>query len=82
MANTPEMNSAASGLAALSICESRLLALSDLKIMDKKEGDGVLKDAAAAHRGAGTSTQDTALHLEAATIIDRIKAGENSIPRR
>ena len=78
---TMDSKGAAAGFAALAICESLLLALSDLKIMAKKEADGVLEDAAAPHRGAGPSTQDAAMHLEVVNIIDRIIAGGNSIPR-
>jgi hypothetical protein len=81
MANSTEIKGPAAGLAALSICESLLLALSDLKIMGEKDAGGVLEDAAAAHRSAGTSTQDAELHLEVVTIIDRIIAGGNSIHR-
>jgi hypothetical protein len=80
-ANSTEIKGAAAGLAALSICESLLLALSDLKIMGEKDAGGVLEDAAAAHRSAGASTQDAELHLEVVAIIDRIIAGGNSIRR-
>ena len=76
-----KMNGAAAGVAALSICESLLLALSDLKIMGAKDAGGVLEDAAAAHRNSGASAQNAALHLEVVAIIDRIIAGGNSIPR-
>jgi len=41
----------------------------------------VLEDAAAAHRHVGGSTQNTALHLEVAAIIDRIIAGSNPVPQ-
>jgi hypothetical protein len=81
MDNSTDVKGVAAGLAALSICESLLLALSDLKIMGEKEAGGVLKDAVAAHRGVGISTQDAALRLEVIAIIDRIIAGGNSIPR-
>lgn len=81
MAKPTDTTSVAAGLAALSICESLLLALSDLKIMRDKDASGVLEDAAAAHRGAGASTPEVALHLEVVAIIDRIMSGGNSIPR-
>ena len=48
----------ASGLAALSICESLLVSLRDLEIMGEKEVVGILKDASAAHRNAVASAQD------------------------
>ena len=81
MTNLTEATGVASGLAALSICESLLLALSDLKIMGEKDVGGVLDDAAAAHRSAGASTKDAALHLQVVAILDRIIAGGNSVPR-
>lgn len=82
MPDPTDITSAASGVAALSICESLLLALSDLKIMGRADGDGVLTDAATAHRGAAGSSQEAALNREVVTIIERIIAGKNSIPRR
>ena len=48
----------ASGLAALSICESLLVSLRDLKIMGEKEVVGLLRDASAAHRNVVVSAQD------------------------
>jgi hypothetical protein len=81
MASPTDINGAASGLAALSICESLLLAMGDLKVMDEKEVVGVISDAAAAHRNAGGSTKDKALHLEVVTILDRIIASGNSVRR-
>jgi hypothetical protein len=81
MPNSTETKGAAAGLAALSICESLLLALSDLEIMGEKDAGGVLEDAAAAHRSAAASRRDAGLHLEVVAIIDRIIAGGNSIPR-
>lgn len=83
MADDRDLNGTASGLAALSICESLLVALSELEILTAKDAGGVLKDAASAHHtaaetGAGA---DAATHREVAAIIDRIIAGGNSIPR-
>lgn len=71
----------ASGLAALSICESLLLAMGDLKIMGEQHAIGVVTDAAAAHRGAGVSAEDIAVHAEVVAILDRIIAGGNSVRR-
>lgn len=79
---SPNTMSVASGMAALSICESLLLALGDLKLMGETDAIGVITDAADAHRAAGgKSPQDAAMHLEAAAILDRIIAGGNSIRR-
>lgn len=64
----------------MSICESLLLALGDLKILCKKDLIGVLEDAAAAHRGTGTNDEEMAYHLEAGAILERIMAGRNPLP--
>ena len=77
-----DLPTSASGLAALSICESLLLAMGDLKLMAEHDVIGVIKDAADAHRGAGTSPEDIVLHTEVAAILDRIIAGGNSVRRR
>lgn len=69
----------ASGLAALSICESLIIAMSGLKIIDAKDAVGVITDAASAHRGAGGSPDAIAMHLEVTAILDRILTGGNSI---
>ena len=76
-----EIQNTASGLAALSICESLLLAMGDLKIMGENDADGVISDAASAHRGAGSTADEKALHIAVAAILDRIISGGNSIRR-
>lgn len=81
MTDSTEIVNAAAGLAALSICESLLLAMGDLKIMGETEAVGVISDAADAHRGAGSSDQEKAVHRQVVTILDRIIAGGNSIRR-
>lgn len=78
MADPIDMNGTASGRAALSICESLLIALSDLKIMEVTETSGVLRDAAAAHRNAGGADDEAEMHLAVAAVIERIIAGRNS----
>ena len=68
------------GSAALSICESLLIALNDLKIFDDKETRAVLVDAATTHRHAATLVAaDSEEHLAVATLIDRIIDGKNSV---
>ncbi len=73
------MNSNAAGLAALSICESLLLSLTDLEIIEDKEAVSILQDAAAAHRGAVAEAQNPEAHQAAADVIDRIIKGKNSV---
>lgn len=69
------------GRAALSICESLLLALNDKKILPEKEILGILSDAAAAHSTAPEDEgQDT--HKAVAALIKSILDGGNSVRRR
>jgi hypothetical protein len=58
-----------------------LLAMGDLQIMSEKDTIDVISDAAAAHRNAGETPHDVALHREVASILDRIIAGGNSVRR-
>jgi len=68
------------GHAALAICESMLLALSDQKVLDEPEVIGILEDAATAHRNAvPLGHGDAATHVAAATLIEAIIAGGNSV---
>lgn len=73
------MTSNAAGLAALSICESLLLSLTDLKIIEGGEAVSILEDAAAAHRGAIAEAENPQAHQAAADVIDRIIKGKNSV---
>ena len=45
-------SSGTAGHAALAICESMLLSLTESKVISKAEAKGILEDAAAAHRNA------------------------------
>lgn len=81
MAHPSDITNIASGLAALSICESLLLAMGDLKIMGEDEALNVISDAASAHRNAGGTEQEIAIHREVAAVLDRILAGGNSVRR-
>jgi hypothetical protein len=69
---------AAFGLAALSICESLLVALHDLRIIGEQEVVGILKDASAAHHNA-EGARDPKAHTAAAAVIDCIIAAKNSV---
>ncbi len=60
------------GLAALSICESLLLALKDRKILPEDEIMGILVDAAAAHTNAPAGPGQTATHKAVAARIQNI----------
>lgn len=68
------------GHAALAICESLLLALGDRKFFDEREVLGILEDAATAHRNAVPLARgEGATHEAAATLIEAIIAGGNSV---
>ncbi|MDG3041748.1 hypothetical protein P6F28_10710 [Roseicyclus marinus] len=68
------------GTAALSICESLLLALNDGKILPEREIVGILRDAANAHEFAPGADQ-AEMHKAVAELINGIIAGGNSVRR-
>ncbi|MFD2192340.1 hypothetical protein [Pistricoccus aurantiacus] len=70
-----------SGMAALSICESLLLAMNDHKLLPEGEIIGLLHDAAAANENAGGSEAERKMHQAAASQINLIIAGGNSVRR-
>jgi predicted metal-dependent phosphotriesterase family hydrolase len=73
--------SGAAGHAALAICESMLLSLTENKVIDQTEARVILADAAAAHRNAIPLVTDggTVAHEEAALLIETILKGGNSV---
>jgi hypothetical protein len=73
--------SGAAGHAALAICESMLLSLSENKIIDDSEARAILEDAAAAHRNSIPLVTDggAAAHEEAAALIETMLKGGNSV---
>ena len=81
MREMPNNDSSIEGQAALSICESMLIALSDLKVVTQKAARDVLTDAASAHRGSGGNPGQVAKHEAIAVIIDRVRTSANSVPR-
>ena len=71
--------SGAAGHAALAICESMLLSLTENKIIDQAEARAILEDAAAAHRNSIPLLADGAAHEQAATLIEALLKGGNSV---
>jgi hypothetical protein len=69
------------GTAALSICESLLLALNDRNILPEAEIVGILRDAAAAHSNDNGEDGRPDLHAAVAALINGILAGGNSVRR-
>ena len=78
MANDTDPN-CNNGTAALNICESLLLALTDLKVISEENVRGLLTDVATAHDGAVASSQTPESNQAVAEIIRRILAGKNGI---
>jgi len=77
MSHSLEVEIRFSGLAALYICESLLLALDDQNVLSHDEVRGVLEDAAAAHRNAEGTPQQIEEHHAVAAIIERILGGKH-----
>ena len=73
--------SGAAGHAALAVCESILLSLTENKIIDKAEARAILADAAAAHRHSIPLGRDGTAHEEAATLIEALLKSGNSVRR-
>jgi hypothetical protein len=71
----------AAGMAALGICESLLLALTDLDIMSEVAVRDVLTDVATAHHEAATASQTPKRHQAVIEIVQRILAGKNGLRR-
>jgi hypothetical protein len=69
------------GLAALSICESLLLALSDHKTLSEWEILGILRDAADSHANVPEASDAAHFHAEVAAVIRKIIARGNSVRR-
>jgi hypothetical protein len=82
MAPMTDEKDVAAGCAAFAICESLLLALTELKVLDDDDARGILEDAAATHRGAASTAPDAALHNQAAHLIEHIISVRNALPRR
>lgn len=70
-----------SGMAALSICESLLLALNEGDVLPESEIVGVLQDAADAHENARGPEAEVEMHKAVAALINRIIDGGNSVRR-
>ena len=70
------------GNAALTICESLLLAMNDRNLLPEHEILGILKDAALTHEQATAEDGDENMHKAVAVLIRKIIAGGNSVRRR
>jgi hypothetical protein len=70
----------AAGLAALSICESLLIALTERKIISEQETRGLLTDVAAAHSEAALHVPAPERHQAVVEIVQRILVGKDGVP--
>lgn len=71
----------AQGMAALGICESLLLALTDLKVISAEDARDLLTDVATTHTEAAAASQTPERHQAVIDIVERILAGKNGIRR-
>ena len=69
----------ADGMAALGICESLVIALTDLKVIGEKEARDLLTDVATTHNEAAAVSQTPEKHQAVAEIVRRILAGTNGV---
>jgi hypothetical protein len=67
------------GRAALGICESLLLALTDLKIINDKQCRDLLTDVATAHAEAAATSKTPGEHEAVVAIVQRILDGKNGL---
>jgi hypothetical protein len=71
----------AQGMAALGICESLLLALTDLKVISAEDARDLLTDVATTHTEAAAASQTPERHQAVIDIVERILAGKNGMRR-
>ena len=69
----------ADGLAALGICESLLLALTDSKIISEQDVRDLLTDVATTHKDAVATSESPDKHLAVVGIVQRILGGKNGV---
>jgi hypothetical protein len=76
-----EITPDAAGMAALGICESLILAMTDLKIMSEESARSILSDVATTHQDAADASPSPERHQAVVSIIQRILAGKNGVRR-
>ena len=76
-------SSDADGSAALGICESLLLALTDLKVITERDARDLLTDVVTSHDEAATTSQSPDRHHACRRhCVQRILAGKDGVRRR
>jgi len=69
----------ADGMAALGICESLLIALTELKVISEQDARDLLTDVATTHSQAADVSQTPERHKAAAAIVRRILDSKNGV---
>jgi len=69
----------ADGMAALGICESLLVALTDLKVISEQDARDLLADVLAAHNEAAEASPAPLRHQAVVEIVQRILDGKNGL---
>jgi hypothetical protein len=67
------------GTAALGICESLLLALTDRKVITENEARDLLTDVVSSHSEAADASQSPERHRAVAKIVQRILDGTDGV---
>jgi hypothetical protein len=67
------------GMAALGICESLLIALTELKVISEQDARHLLTDVATAHSEAAEASQTPERHRAVAAIVQRILNGKDGV---
>jgi hypothetical protein len=75
----PRTFSNAEGIAALGICESLLLALTDANIISEKNARDLLTDVVTSHREAAQTSTAPDKYLAVVAIVQRILTGKNGV---
>lgn len=76
---TEHERSDADGTAALGICESLLLVLTDRKIITEKDARDLLTDVVSSHSEAADASPSPKRHRAAAQIVQRILDGKDGV---
>ncbi len=74
-----EALSAAAALAALSACESLMIALMEKGLLERAEFEEIIESARLTHLHAEPAAFKSSDHMQAAEILRRIQSGANSL---
>lgn len=77
--NEAVRQSLAMSLAAISICESLIVALKEQKLLEADEVDEAIRSAIESHMRAEPSVLSAETHADAAQLMERILTGANAI---